>query len=600
MIGLRIGAAELAEIEAGAPCVVLAPGLLLPHAPPLVPLVLKGGVLARPGAETRRTLPLPPDVTPLALIAPADLAPALAAMLPPGLPVHHETAALPALLAAALAAEGAARRAAEADRDLLRRALASLGAPKARLALELPPGTGRAEAPLTQPLGRPAEGLAGLELHLAAGGAGLRARLSAGERVLGLWIVPEAAVRPGWLALDLPEPAPPGPEEAVLEVLEAPALSAGAEPGAPLALRLWTAGPGWSVLPRHFVWAAAGARHPALPLPLPAALLAEARSEGAEAELVRLGEEAARLMLRLAPGAAASLHLPAFPTGPADLLRARIAAVTGEGAEFALDLEAEGGRIGSGWRPTGPGLVMLPLPPGPMARLGIALRNAAAAPCTVEIGELALMAGAGGERRRAPDRGPEPAPRLAVGPALAAAAGAWRAAPPAPRLAAALPGGAPPSPLPPAQAPAYQDLGLNQHLVNGDGSYRHLDIGVSGLVSGGGLWRQLRLKLFDRRGVVGLEFREMKGWPQMFDVWPGTRSDNFGPFWRLETEAAGDALAGLATPHDRALIAALVEVLPDLAARAARLAGLAGREAEDWPERARRLAQAVAAARGLR
>lgn len=599
MIGLRIGAAELAEIEAGAPCVVLAPGLLLPHAPPLVPLVLKGGVLARPGAETRRTLPLPPDVAPLALIAPPDLAPGLAALLPPGLPVHHETAALPALLAAALAAEGAARRAAEADRDRLRRALAALGEPRARLALELPPGAGRATPPLTQPLGRPAEGLAGLELHLATGGAGLRARLSAGERVLGLWIVPEAAVAPGWLALDLPEPAPAGPEEAVLEVVEGPALSAGAEPEAPLALRLWTAEPGWSVLPRHFAWAAAGAPRPALPLPLPADLLAEARAEGAEAELVRLGEEAARLMLRLAPGAAASLRLPPLPTGPADLLRARIAAVTGEGAEFALDLEAEGGRIESGWRPTGPGLVVLPLPPGPMARLGIALRNAADAPCTVEIGELALMAGAAGERRRAP--APEPAaPRLAVGAALPAEAGAWRAAPPAPRLAAALPGGAPPSPLPPASAAAYQDLGLNQHLVNGDGSYRHLDIGVSGLVSGGGLWRQLRLKLFDRRGVVGLELREMKGWPQMFDVWPGTRSDNFGPFWRLESEAAGDALAALATPHDRALIAALVEVLPDLAARAARLAGLAGREAEDWPERARRLQQAVAAARGLR
>ncbi|WP_270939157.1 hypothetical protein, partial [Falsiroseomonas oryzae] len=167
-----------------------------------------------------------------------------------------------------------------------------------------------------------------------------------------------------------------------------------------------------------------------------------------------------------------------------------------------------------------------------------------------------------------------------------------QAAPAAPAPASA--------PAAPPGATGFQEIRLNQHLVNADGSYRHLDIGVSGLVSGGGLWRQIRLKMFDRRGTVGLEFREMAGWPQMFDSWPAGRSDSYGPFWRLENDGAEEALAALVTPHDRALVAALLEVLPELASRAAGSAGLASAEAEAWTARARRLVAAVATARGTR
>jgi len=598
MIGLRIGAAELAEIEAGAPCIVLAPGVLLPHAPPLVPLRLQDGVLARPGADTGRTLPLPPDFRPLALIAPEDVAAALAAQLPADIPTRPAASALPGLLAAGLAEEGAARRALLAERDRLRRALPALGLPRPRLVLETAPGPARAAAPLTQPLGRPAEGLCTVELHVAAPGGALRARLCAGDRVLGQWTVPAAAITPGWLALDLPEPAPPGPAEAVLELLEAPMLSAAAVPPAALGVRLWTAEPGWSVLPRFLDWQALGARRLVLPLPLPRALLAEAEAEGATAELVAIGEEAARLVVDLPAGGTALLRLPPFPVGPADLLRARVTTITGPDA--ACDLRLGGpSPVSSGDRPTGRLPVLLPLPPGPMAELSILLRNPGEVPASIEIAELALLAGAAGEARQPP--APEDAPRrpriAATPPGLAETA--WRAAPPAPRMGAALPGGgAPLAPSPLAVATAYQDLAVNQHLANADGTYHHLDLRVAGLVSGGGLWRQLRLKLFERRGVVGLEFREMKGWPPMFDIWPSAKRDNYGPFWRLETEKAGDSLAGLATPHDRALVAALIEVLPDLASRGARLAGLTGTQAEAWPARARRLEAAVALARG--
>jgi hypothetical protein len=147
-------------------------------------------------------------------------------------------------------------------------------------------------------------------------------------------------------------------------------------------------------------------------------------------------------------------------------------------------------------------------------------------------------------------------------------------------------------------APVFQELKVQQHLVNADGSYRHLDVLLMGLVAPAGLWRQVRLKLFDRRGVVGLEFREARGWPQMFDAWPGRQIDQYGPFWRLESEATAEHLAAVQTSHDRALIAALMEILPGLAGRAAAAAGLDPAEATAWSGRAKALEKAVAEARG--
>jgi len=89
----------------------------------------------------------------------------------------------------------------------------------------------------------------------------------------------------------------------------------------------------------------------------------------------------------------------------------------------------------------------------------------------------------------------------------------------------------------------------------------------------------------------------MKGWPAMFDTWPGGRTDEYGPFWRLETGAAATALRTLATPHDRALVAALLEVLPEAASRGAEAAALDRPDILAWADRAARLAAAVKAAR---
>jgi hypothetical protein len=618
MIGLRIGAAELDEIEAGAPAVVVATGIDLPELRPLVVLTPQDGVLARPGAAAGPSLSLPPDLPLLGLVAGDAAAAELAPLLPPGLPVLGDPMLLPALLAEALRMEQGARAAAEGEARRLLRALGT-APPRPELVLDQPPiGAAAVAPPATQPLGRPATGICTVELHLAtAGSGGLHVRLLAGQRVLGCWRVPEAARRSGWLALDLPEPAPETPGEAVLEVSTDAAqgfpllslVSDRAQAG--LALRVRTAAPGWSVLPRHFDWSAMGTMRPALPLPLPAALLAEAVPDGARAELVALGEEPPRLMLEVPAAAEVILRLPALPVGPADLLRLRLLRPEGDEAEMEAMLAVAGasGESSTGWRLIGARAALaLPLPDGGMAAPVLALRHRGEGPALVEVESLALVAGVAGEARAAP-----PAERMAtreryaVVLPLAPSLPAWRGAPPPlpaepggqGRAVLALPHAAagPTPPRMPAAATGFQEIRLNQHLDNAKGAYRHLDVTIRGLVSAAGLWRQARLKLFERHGVAGLEFRQAKGWPAMFDVWPRGGSDPYGPFWRLDTHAAPQALAALATPHDRALIAALVDVLPEIAGQASRAARLDAAKAEPWIGIARRLADAVAAAR---
>ncbi|WP_137178610.1 DUF6212 domain-containing protein [Roseomonas sp. AR75] len=607
---MRIGTAELAEIEAGAPALVAAPGIALPPLHPLLVLTPRDGVLTRADCPPDRSVALPPDLPLLALLAPELAAAELLPLLPEGLPVLDDPAMLPALLAEVLQAAQAGRDAAEAEARLLRRALGS-ATPRPALALDLPPIGGAAvAAPASQPLGRPATGLCTLELHLAAPGRGtLHLRLVAGERVVGSWRVPEAARPSGWLALDLPEPAPELADEALLEVVadgaEVPPLLSlcSGEPQAGLALRLWTAGPGWSVLPRHFDWAALGAARPILPLPFPAPLLAEAVPTGGRAELVALGEDIPRLAIELPAEGTMTLDLPAVPVGPADLLRLALLRREPDGASVEVALGT--GAATTGWRPLGMRTELaLPLPAGGMVVPRLALRQSGARPVLLEIESLALLAGAAGEKRMAPAAEQEGGRRrhavmVPPGPVLPA----WQPAPPAPPpdAVASGRGGAraavAATPFLPAGATGFQEFRLNQHLDKAGSTYRHMDVAIAGLVSPGGLWRQVRLKLFERRGVAGLEFRQARGWPPMFDSWPQGGKDPHGPFWRLETEATATALAALTTPHDRALIAALMDVLPEVAGRASRAARLDAPDTARWATLAGRVAEAVALAR---
>lgn len=67
-------------------------------------------------------------------------------------------------------------------------------------------------------------------------------------------------------------------------------------------------------------------------------------------------------------------------------------------------------------------------------------------------------------------------------------------------------------------------------------TYRHLDIGVSQL-KGLEFSRLIRFKLFRAGEKIGLEFRQLAGWPRIFDIWPGDARDDYGEVFRI---IAGD------------------------------------------------------------
>jgi hypothetical protein len=669
-----IGTEEAAAMAAGTPAIVVDPAVEGLDALALLVLRPSQGVLRRDDRSAGPAIPLAPGLRPLAIAADdAEAAGLLAASLPAGVPQVIGPDPLPSLLswlASALAESQAARL-------LLHGRPGNRPPPERETVLELRPVTAALPPPprVTQHLGRPAEGLCAVALHVAASRATaaslLRVRLLAGGRILGAWLLPGDVVEEGWLTLDLPEPAPAGAAEAVLEVAvevapeEVLQLSTtGSGPDAALALRAERAAPGHLVLPLHFDWASRDLPLPApgAALPLPEQAWAAVRVEGATHRLVAAGAEAARLVLELAPGARALVSLPAVPPGAAELALGEFACRLGDPAGLQLALlagpappgqaGADGTSRHSGWRiPDAGGTlrVALPLPPGLLGavHLGLLLQNRGAAPLTLEVSTLALMTGAAGVRRRVASfagaasfagvaSGDHPRPQTQAAalvlpgsgvatpdpPALVRATTRpgmpgppLRTAPPAPPLAIAEAGGPVerPAPEPVVMMPAapavsasaelppggaeFQDIRLHQHTTNADGSYQHLELGLSGLVAPTGLWREVRLKLFDRRGTVGLEFRRIKGWPPMFDAWPQGGSDQFGAYWRLETQDTADAMAKLTAPHDRALVAALLEVLPTLASRGARIAGLPAEAQDAWSGRAQALAAATDATR---
>lgn len=567
MIGLTVEAGAARALAEGVPALVLAPGVALPPLPPLLALEWREGVLAPPGAAPARILPLPAGARLMALVADGAAAARIAPLLP-GVKLVPSADPLPALVA--LLTE--ALREAEAGRDAgaeARRLLAHRAPPPPRLLLEIAPSaTASATGRLRQPMGRPAEGVCTLGLHLArVEEAGhLRVRLLAGGRIGGAWFAPGRLLSAGWLFLDLPEPLRAGAAEAEFGIeAEGVTISAGEIGDAPLAFQAWVSAPGRHVMPRFCDWAALGAVPRGVPHQV--ALDGIAIGDGRAARLIRLEGEAV-------------LELPPVPAGPAELIRLRLACREGEaaGIEAMLTLDAAH-PVESGWRGIG-AAITLPLPPAPVvARL--ALRNSGG-PALVEIAELALLAGIGGEARRAP--APE-LPRASASVTVQLPTAQFRVAPPQPRMAVAT---APA--VSHAGGASWQEVRAQQHLVSPDGGYRHLEMVITGLVSGAGLWRQVRTKLFDRRGVLGLEFREAAGWPRMFDQWPGTGSDSYGPLWRLESEGMAAQLARVTAPHDRALVAALLDALPALAQRAAAAAALDAAEIDAWAARARRLA----------
>ena len=446
------------------------------------------------------------------------------------------------------------------------------------------------------------ESLAAVALHIAAAEVSadtrLRLRLYGAEsgRVLAAWLVPAAALRPGWLALDLPAPVGPVRESACLDlvveggVADMLAISledAAADParsahqdtgealpvslGRALALRLWQAPFGRRfTLPLHWHWEQGDL--PLAPVALPVAmaqqvwLLARLPLGGSN---VSLGAEAPRPLLVLAPGAEAMAVLPWVPALGLDLLEATLALPEGaaEGLEVALwlqiagcaaespaelDLAAPGARC-SGWRTVpadGGGLVLalrLPLEAPPMLAVVLVARLAATAPAACRL-EWADLSGRHLGRMALPE--PPAAPLVSK-----------------PR---------------PAECGAVR---MHEHYSTPDGGYRHLDMTLEQVRLGGTAWPSMRFKLALNGATPNLEFRLRPDWPVVFQHWPGDVVDQHGPVYLMPEDRLPALLAAMRSARDAQAVRALVQLLPSVVRGLPREAGDPG----PWLEAARRL-----------
>ncbi len=290
---------DLAVLAAGGPLVIAAATL-----PDLAALAVPGVGLVRllwtgeqavlrlsvPAAEERLVPLHHPPAGVLALVGRTEdeLRPLLpfwegaGVPAPPIVVAAGGLAALPALLRLALAeAAAATRRLAEEQLALaaLREEAEALRSAAAAMAAALPERPTAAEeavalrppaadkAPLRLVAGGPshvlsagvaAAGLGAVALHVAAAGqAALRLRLKEAEsgRVLAAWRVPAAALRPGWLRLDMPlAPEARGTAQLDLGAIEGPGevlLSAAADGGP--AFALGRRQPGLRPLPAAFL-----------------------------------------------------------------------------------------------------------------------------------------------------------------------------------------------------------------------------------------------------------------------------------------------------------------------------------------------------------
>lgn len=452
---------------------------------------------------------------------------------------------------------------------------------------------------LRQPLGRKLEGLAAFAVHVGAISAAtsgpLRLRIHGEEsgRIAASWTVPMELLHEGWLVLDLPSPLGPDRETAVLEIaadvagphsiafsLErnwVPAAAActfadGSETGRALALRLWTARIGDRfVVPSHWNWDEAGSALPLDGVPQAVSPAEWRTARIAAGEWSGLGEPDTNPRLRLSGTATAVLVLPQVTMAGTDLLRLgwamsgfaqplSIAAwVLPPGYGFqglqAMPPEASFSR----WRQVdadSPGSLTMTLPVslGLRAQIVLAVESLdPAAEASIEITELSLL----------PTRDPAELRRL-------------RAAAPSP-------------PVPATHAVAqFERLELHQHLVGGRG-YQHLDLLVHGVEGGGYMWPRLRFKLALNGNRPHLEFRRVKGWPEVFVRWPGSDSDKFGPVMLIRPDDMPNLRRDLAHDQDAALMDTLLELLEAIVAQATQLAALAEDDQPRWLAAARDL-----------
>ncbi len=640
--------ATLAELLSGQPGLLVLAGLPgaeeLPAAVPELRCWQVSGLRIAPfGAAVGAETPLPAlPAGVLAILAPSAAAaePLLAAWrgigpgVPPVLVAASVAAAWPALARLALAElTAAAQRTAGLHRALvatrqdyeetrtamtvlmqssgfrapvgLETALASDPGPEAQAAR-----TESGHLALGQVLNLSVESVAAVALHIAmaevSAEARLRLRLYGAEsgRVLAAWLVPAAALRPGWLALDLPAPIGPVRETACLDLVVEGATTdllavsledatAGPDRGAfrdsgaampvplghALALRLWQAPFGRRfAMPLYWHWEQGD-----LVLPPPAVPVAMAQQIWPLAQLplggsnVALGAEAPRPVLVLAPGAEAMAVLPQVPVAGLDLLEAGLALPEGgaEGLEVALWLQPAGcqaatpeelhlaapGARCSGWRrlPADASdrldlALRLPLGAEPTLAVVLVARLAASAPAACRL-EWAELFGRALGRQDLPQ--PAPASRLVHKPRPAECAG----------------------------------VRMHEHHASADGGYRHLDMTLDQVRLGGTAWPVMRFKLALNGAAPQLEFRLRADWPVLFQQWPGDVVDQHGPVYLMPEDRLLAMLDGMRSARDAQAVRALVQLLPGVVRGLPREAG----DPAPWLEAARRLAAVLEA-----
>lgn len=524
--------------------------------------------------------------------------------------------------------------------------------------LALGPGT---TARLRQPLGlASAAGLTRLALHVAGPAAPaatglLRLRLvaEAALQVLGAWALPLAALRPGWLLLDLPTPlegrAAAGPALLLLEAtgeglalsLDAQSAEAAASPpaagpasptpedkasapaGAALALRAWQAEPGRRcIAPPYWCWEEPGRRllpdgdltgtaAGPLPLGLPHALpngsWALAAALAGQVSRLGLGAEPPRPLLRTTAPGIALLHLPQVHGAGFDVLRLVARSRDHEaGLRLALVLRpaawavagpadlwpesgATSGAPGPGWDSGWRGFTA-------DGWLELALPIPLALRRQLQLG--ILLAGPQGQPVDRPLAAAVERLELLGSEGLLTLDTRPEAGLPWPPPAeedeadAAMPE----APLLRAGAASAEAVLLHQYsLPSGSSGYRHLDISLLSLAAPGARWPAVRFKFTHVRNKPRLEFRpEPEGRPESFSRWTGMEEDSFGPVLRLGVaELPGHLALPEVAPRDALLLRSLLALLPGAAASAAGQAGLAPAEQAQWVGYAEALAAAL-------
>lgn len=492
----------------------------------------------------------------------------------------------------------------------LRQALSTAPAPAGLLSR--PAG---AHFHLRQMLGLPVKEIAALALHLGTaacgGGTILRIRLIAAEsgRIVGSWLLRGDELEEGWLTLDLPAPAAALRESGVVEVeanlsgedrlalsltemtvspdiaLNVLAGQADATDRA-LALKVWTAETaGRFVLARHWNWDENGLTLPedGVPHLLPSADWSRATLIEGKAKSVGLGSEVPRPIAVLDGNSRTLIGLPPIRAAGMDVVRIDLALLTGipgltraavwlrdaAALDSLNDPVAENAARWSGWRDfdaaNGQCTITLAIPllvaEALQIVVGVSMPSTEAKqPCAVEIKSAAALRASGTALRLH-----------------------------APRRKAAVAAAELSQPEPSCR---FDSLQLNQRLVTPTG-YQHLDITVRGLATAYETWREIRFKFSLQAGKPGIEFRRGKGWPEVFETWPGTLSDKFGPFFRFNIADMAGQLAPIKGTRDGRLIDGVLRILSKLIEALPKAEIGTGEELERWTAAAERLASSA-------